>query len=307
MTNEQDDKLNKLLGRQGSIAERTRMAKDLDDYRLQTAAPYSPQAKEELERRRHERLMASREPVIMPPDAEIQRLDDQLNLLSSRFVESSEGLILRADDEGNFKQVILEATTLFDGVLGADNLFSREVNGAVAQGSGGFFGGPSYKCLREVQGIFRAGKRELERRRATVAHATPAKKADPYVSAPRIEELRSLKAERHDVTRLIRLCEELNAAYDADLYMSIGMLVRAIVDHVPPIFDAQNFSEVANNYAGGKSFRFAMQHLDNSLRNAADALLHVQIRRKEVLPSFQQVDFRADLGFLLAEIVRVLR
>lgn len=62
MTNEQDDKLNKLLGRQGSIAERTRMAKDLDDIRLQTAAPYSPQAKEELERRRHERLLASREP-----------------------------------------------------------------------------------------------------------------------------------------------------------------------------------------------------------------------------------------------------
>ncbi|MBI4487902.1 MAG: hypothetical protein HY694_02350 [Deltaproteobacteria bacterium] len=307
MTNEQDDKLNKLLGRQGSIAERTRMAKDLDDDRLQTGAPYSPQAKEELERRRHERLVASREPVIMPPDAEIQRLDDQLNLLSSRFVESSEGLILRADDEGTFKQVILEATTLFDGVLGANNLFSREVNRAVAQGSGGFFGGPSYKCLREVQGIFRAGKRELERQGAIVAHTAPAKKADSYVSAHRIEELRSLKAERYDVTRLIRLCEELNAAYDADLYISIGMLVRAIVDHVPPIFDAKNFSEVANNYAGAKSFKSAMQHLDNSLRNAADALLHVQIRRKEVLPSFQQVDFRADLGFLLAEIVRVLK
>jgi len=52
MSNEQDDKLNRLLGRQGSIAERTAMAKELDDDKLQTAAPYSPQAKEELERRR---------------------------------------------------------------------------------------------------------------------------------------------------------------------------------------------------------------------------------------------------------------
>jgi hypothetical protein len=64
MPNEQDDKLNKLLGRQGSIVERTRMAKELDDDRLQIAAPYSPQAKEELERRRHESLLASRVPLI---------------------------------------------------------------------------------------------------------------------------------------------------------------------------------------------------------------------------------------------------
>jgi hypothetical protein len=65
MSNEQDDKLNKLLGRQVSIAERTRIAKDLDNERLQIAAPYSPQAKEELKRRRHEeRLLASREPFI---------------------------------------------------------------------------------------------------------------------------------------------------------------------------------------------------------------------------------------------------
>jgi hypothetical protein len=50
-----------------------------------------------------------------------------------------------------------------------------------------------------------------------------------------------------------------------------------------------------------------MQHLDKSLRNAADSFLHVQIRSKEVLPSFQQVDFRSDVDFLLAEIIRVLK
>jgi hypothetical protein len=92
----------------------------------------------------------------MTTEDEIQKLVDQLDLLSGRFVKSSEGLILHADDEGNFKQIILEATSLLDGALGADNAFCREVNRAVVEGSGGFFGGPSYKCLREVQGIFRA-------------------------------------------------------------------------------------------------------------------------------------------------------
>src|SRR5438309_11588187 len=64
MSNEQHDKLNKLFGRQGSIIERTRIAKELDDDSLQIAAPYSPQAEKELERRRYERLLASREPFI---------------------------------------------------------------------------------------------------------------------------------------------------------------------------------------------------------------------------------------------------
>ncbi len=58
MPNKNDDKLNKLLGRKGSIAERTRIAKELNDDQLQIAAPYIPQAEQELKRRRHERSLA---------------------------------------------------------------------------------------------------------------------------------------------------------------------------------------------------------------------------------------------------------
>jgi hypothetical protein len=213
MRNEQDDKLNKLLGRQGSIAERTRIAKELDDDRLQTAAPYSPQAKEEIERRRHERLLISVRDAMSPED-EIQKLVEQLELLSSRFVESSEGLILKTDDQANFQQITLEATSLLDGMLGPANRFSPAVTRAVVEGSAGFFGGPSYRCLREVQGILRAGKRELERRRIAAPVASVNKKTDSFVSAQRIEELGALKAKDYDFTKLIRLCEELNAAYD---------------------------------------------------------------------------------------------
>jgi hypothetical protein len=282
------------------------MAKELDDDRLQMAAPYNSQAKEELERRRHERLLASFRNPTTSQD-EIQGLDDRLNLLASRCVNSSEGLILEVDDQGNFKQIILEATSMLDGVLGANNRFSREVNRTIAEGSGGFFGGPSYKCLHEVQGILRAGKRELERRQIGVARATFSKKGDSYVSVYRKEELRALNAKQYDLTKLIRLCEELDAAYDGESNMSIGMLVRCILDHVPPIFGAKIFAEVANNYPGSRSFKSAMKHLDNSLRSAADSFLHGHIRSKEVLPSFQQVDFRADLDLLLAEIVRILK
>lgn len=59
MQNEDDGKSNKLISGRGSIAERTKLAKELDDDRLQRAAPYSAEAKEELERRRHERLLTT--------------------------------------------------------------------------------------------------------------------------------------------------------------------------------------------------------------------------------------------------------
>ena len=47
-----------------------------------------------------------------------------------------------------------------------------------------------------------------------------------------------------------------------------------------------------------------MRHLNKSLRNIADNMLHVQIRQIESLPNATQVEFRADLDRLLEEVVR---
>jgi hypothetical protein len=89
--------------------------------------------------------------------------------------------------------------------------------------------------------------------------------------------------------------------------MTIAMLVRAITDHIPPIFGEPNFQGVANNYAGQKSFKKSMANLDRSLRNIADGALHGQIRRRESIPGSAQVSFGADLDVLLAEIIRIAR
>lgn len=129
----------------------------------------------------------------------------------------------------------------------------------------------------------------------------------PYVDLSRLTELQTLKSDQFDLTRLIRLCEELNVAHANECVMSIAMLARAIVDHVPPIFGMQSFTQVANNYSGSKSFKSSMQRLDQSLRNVADLHLHTQIRARETLPTFTQVDFRADIDVLLSEIVRLLK
>lgn len=128
-----------------------------------------------------------------------------------------------------------------------------------------------------------------------------------YVDNVRLEEMRKIASISFDITKLIRLCEELNCSFRNGCYISVAMLVRAVIDHVPPIFGCSVFSEVANNYPGSKSFRESMQNLANSSRKISDSFLHTQVRKKEVLPTKTQVDFSNDLDTLLSEIVRILK
>jgi hypothetical protein len=126
-----------------------------------------------------------------------------------------------------------------------------------------------------------------------------------FVSSQRIEQLRSLATEDFDLSRLVGLLEELNSNYENSCFMSCAMLVRAITDHIPPIFNKSTFGEVASNHEG-KSFKESMEYLDRGLRKIADNQLHSQIRHKETLPTAQQVHFSPMLDVLLGEIVILL-
>lgn len=128
----------------------------------------------------------------------------------------------------------------------------------------------------------------------------------PYVDPSRMDELRAIKSADFDLRRLIALCEELNIAAANGCHFATIMLTRAIIDHVPPVFGAKTFAEVTSSYPAAKSFKDSMQHLSTSARRIADAHLHIQIRRKEALPTATQVDFSRDLDVLLGEVVRVL-
>ena len=88
------------------------------------------------------------------------------------------------------------------------------------------------------------------------------------------------------------------------------MLLRTVLNHVPPVLGYDTFAEVANNYGSAKSqksFKASMQRLQNSLRNIADMHLHSPIRSREDVPTATQVDFAADLDVLLGEVIRVSR
>ena len=128
-----------------------------------------------------------------------------------------------------------------------------------------------------------------------------------YVHPSRIDVLKALPKVELDPKRLIRLLEELNHAHASDSHMATAMLVRAITDHVAPVFGLRSFAEVSNSYPGSKSFKGQMQQLQNSLRHVADGHLHIPMRNSEDLPTEHQVDFKSAVDSLLSEVIRLLQ
>lgn len=127
-----------------------------------------------------------------------------------------------------------------------------------------------------------------------------------FIDTERLSELEGIESKEFDLSRLIKLCQEINSSNANGCYISVIMLTRALIDHIPPIFGQNDFANVFGQY-GNKSFKEQMKHLDSSMRKIADSYLHTRIRKKEVLPNATQVNFSQDIDFLLAEIIRKLK
>ncbi len=177
--------------------------------------------------------------------------------------------------------------------LGVDMVKNDLMNGGIR-----FVGGPPENREAALTWV---------RRKENKPPKTPAKPGYmTLISESRLTELRALTSPDFDFRKLIRLCEELNTAFQEECYFATAMLTRGLLDHVPPVFGFKTFGEVANNYAdGGKSFKEAMQHLESASRKVADAHLHMPIRKSETLPTAQQVNCGQQLDVLLSEIVRI--
>jgi len=126
-----------------------------------------------------------------------------------------------------------------------------------------------------------------------------------YVENAIILALSELKSEKYDLSKLIKMCKELNDNYSLNNYLACGMLIRAILDHIPPIFDKKTFTEVANSY-GAKSFKDIVLPLEDTARKISDSYLHNPIRKKELLPNKTQVSFQPNMDVLLSEVIRIL-
>lgn len=128
---------------------------------------------------------------------------------------------------------------------------------------------------------------------------------EPFFSLKRLEELKEISHPNYDLTQLIKVCEELNLNYYLGNYYAVGMLGRAVLDHVPPIFSQSKFVQVASQI-NGKSIRQSLTRLQEAFRPIVDGYLHNHAGKKSVLPERQQIDFKPEFDVLLQEIVRIL-
>ena len=110
-----------------------------------------------------------------------------------------------------------------------------------------------------------------------------------------------------DCSRLVRYCLEINDNYEKGNYASVGFLSRAIIDHIPPIFDKDTFAQVAA-HAGERhtSFKKSCETLDNSLKNIVDRSIHKKMNSMDVPPFKEEINFSQDLNTVLARVVEEL-
>ncbi len=156
--------------------------------------------------------------------------------------------------------------------------------------------------IQEIQSIFYNNAGPINKPEGRIE-----KTSDNFIAIDRIEFFKQVNNLDFDLNKIIRLCEEINFAYLQGCYYSVIILCRALIDHIPPVFSLRKFSEIPNNYAGGKSFKDAMLHLDNTLRKIADTHIHTQISKHCTLPNRNQVNFMSDIDFLLAEMINILK
>ncbi|RUW55820.1 hypothetical protein [Mesorhizobium sp. M8A.F.Ca.ET.021.01.1.1] len=241
--------------------------------------------------------------------AALDIIADDMETIKSRFKRTNSGLHIGDGDQAAFIGLVLRARTIMKRALGVPNDFDFQLGMMQADGVNNWLGSQSYASVERSASIVRAAAQTVRdipysARPPLTASRPPA--VEPYVAPGRLAELLAITGAKFDLRRLIRYCEEINDAYERENYFSVAMLLRAIADHVPPIFNVGSFRQYASS-CGGQSLKGTMTHLDNSLRNIADGILHQQIRPREILPTASQVNFRQDLDVLLGEVVRALR
>jgi hypothetical protein len=211
---------------------------------------------------------------------------------------------MEAASAGTFKRLSLEAEALLNQRFGVLNQFTVHLYDAVRLTEQGRYGRTVLDVAIEAHAVLVAALNHV-RREPMIGPTSNKPKKPLYVDTETIGRLGSLTPTAFDLSRLIQMCRELNTNWENDCYLSVISLVRAIIDHVPPLFGKASFKEVANQMPQSK--KKSVLNLDASSRNIADSALHQHIRRHDSGIDASQVNFSQDLSVLLGEVMVVAK
>lgn len=153
---------------------------------------------------------------------------------------------------------------------------------------------------RAVQATWRAESdsvplRPLPMHARGFAQSKPVTPTADYVHPDVVAAIEAkMSATRFNCEKLLQLIAELNDNYAHEKTYSSHAILRAILDHVPPIFGFDDFKEAANNYGwGSRNDKNYMTRLVEFKTQAHD-VLHRQISGKASLLRF--VDMPASVA-----------
>jgi hypothetical protein len=124
---------------------------------------------------------------------------------------------------------------------------------------------------------------------------------ETYVAATVIRLIEDKAAQSSwDCAKLLQLIRELNDNYARRNAYSAHTLLRAILDHIPPILGCAHFTAVADNHPWGRTDKGYMRRL-KEVRLQGDDVLHRQISMKLDVLRFEDLPTGAGLNRLLQE------
>lgn len=131
-----------------------------------------------------------------------------------------------------------------------------------------------------------------------------------YISPRRIKDFEGLDNKiKYDLSKLISLCKEINDNYSRENYYSVSLLLRTILNHIPPAFnDSDTFEQVLAELNGKrhKTKREIFTRLQELQRRFADLTAHEKLRANEPIMVAQSVHFIPEINFLLQEVFQSL-
>ncbi|MGS2615112.1 hypothetical protein ACVCAH_11385 [Micromonospora sp. LZ34] len=119
-----------------------------------------------------------------------------------------------------------------------------------------------------------------------------------YINPRALEQLREPAGTGWDTTKLVALAEELDACVRAGHVYAAHAVLRALLDHVPPLFGQKRFAAVVSSHPWGKTDTNYLRRL-STFRDQADDALHRQISKRPDLLMLDNLPPAAAVNALL--------
>ena len=137
----------------------------------------------------------------------------------------------------------------------------------------------------------------------TFVDTAPMPEPEPYVVATIVAQLETAAVRSAwDYTKLLALIKELNHSYRDGQTYSAHALLRAMLDHIPPLLGQPSFAAVANNYPWTQTDKRYVKRLAE-FRAQADDVLHRQISKASDVLTIDDMPQRVAVNRLLQECI----